>query len=61
MDGFEKKKVKQIPNKVKARKNLSKNVREKSGPICWDLKTYKKLQTYWIGKHLWQHYLGEAN
>ena len=51
MNEFGRKKVTNVPNKVKAMKNLKKRINIKSGQNLWNLKTYNKLQSYWIGKN----------
>ena len=51
MNEFGGKKVTNVPNKVKAMKNLKKRINNKSGQNLWNLKTYNKLQSYWIGKN----------
>ena len=40
MNEFGGKKVTNVPNKVKAMKNLKKRINNKSGQNLWNLKTY---------------------
>lgn len=47
---MEKKKTVPLTAKAKARRNLSNHVKNKNGENAWTLKTYKKLQTYWLSK-----------